>query len=466
MEMPESFTVFVCSTFADLGEERDRVLDAIRRMKLKHDSMEFFGARSPQPIEACLEEVHASDVLVVIVGHEYGSLVPGRQMSFSEAEYEEGFRLKKPCLVYVRDENVPVMPKHMERDPEKLKLLEAWKATLQARHTVASFEDDQRLAVQVAADLGRVLVETSKKLNKALAETSQAKGVPEAPLREVLKRLGETEVAEAEIPDRLAKAADELLRLRADLARLTNDPKAAAIRARASTLLDKGDFDAARAALNEGFEIAAKHRTWPAEATQHERDIALEKASARRKLYEGAEILWVDDRPSNNVNEARMLRSFGAVITFAVTTDEARAALKDAMSQARPFHIILSDMARDLPPPRNTWAGLEMLHVLRAEGIQLPVIFYVGVPVPNAPVPEDAFGITHRPDISPDARWGRARAWPRRIRGQFAKKGTLRRHDGGGGNAKHRKNSHRRSRGAALANKARNMVAFGPCRSP
>ena len=54
-------------------------------------------------------------------------------------------------------------------------------------------------------------------------------------MREVLKRLGETEVAEAEIPDRLAKAADELLCLRADLARLSNDrPEFAAIRARAS----------------------------------------------------------------------------------------------------------------------------------------------------------------------------------------------------------------------------------------
>ena len=91
--------------------------------------------------------------------------------------------------------------------------------------------------------------------------TAEAKGVAEAPLREVLKRLGETEVAEAEIPDRLAKAADELLRLRADLARLRNDrPEFAAIRARASALIDKGDFDAARAALNEGREAARAMR--------------------------------------------------------------------------------------------------------------------------------------------------------------------------------------------------------------
>src|SRR3954447_16537017 len=112
--MTASFTVFVCSTFSDLGQERDRVLDAIRRLKLQHDSMEFFGARAEQAIETCLSEVRASDILVVIVGHSYGSIVPSLGISYSEAEYEEGFRLKKPCLVYVRDDDIPVLPKHME----------------------------------------------------------------------------------------------------------------------------------------------------------------------------------------------------------------------------------------------------------------------------------------------------------------------------------------------------------------
>lgn len=155
--MTASFTVFVCSTFSDLSQEREGVLDAIRRLKLQHDSMEFFGARAEQPIEACLQEVRASDVLVVIVGHRYGSIVPDLGISYSEAEYVEGVSLKKPCLVYMRDDNVPILPRHMERDPDKLKLLERWKATLQSRHTVSTFQDGGRLAVQVAADLARTI---------------------------------------------------------------------------------------------------------------------------------------------------------------------------------------------------------------------------------------------------------------------------------------------------------------------
>ena len=137
--MAASFTVFVCSTFSDLSEEREGVLDAIRRLKLEHDSMEFFGAHAEQPIETCLQEVRKSDVLVVIIGHRYGSIVPNLGISYSEAEYTEGHRLKKPCLVYMRDENVRILPRQMERDPEKLKLLEKWKEGLHSRHTVASF---------------------------------------------------------------------------------------------------------------------------------------------------------------------------------------------------------------------------------------------------------------------------------------------------------------------------------------
>ena len=231
--MSASFTVFVCSTFDDLVEERDGVLDAIRRVQQRHNAMEFFGARAGQPIEICLDEVRKSDLLVVIVGLKYGSLAPGLGISYSQAEYEEGDRRGKPCLVYMRDDDVPILPKFVEQDPDKLKLLEAWKRALNAKNTVAKFANWPRLAVQVAADIGDFLLE--RQFGARPTETAEAKGVPEAPLREVLKRLGETEAEEAEIPDRLAKAADELLQLRADLIRLRNDrPEFAAIRARAS----------------------------------------------------------------------------------------------------------------------------------------------------------------------------------------------------------------------------------------
>lgn len=182
--MATPVVVFVCSTYADLASERDAVLDAIRRLQLQHHAMEFFGAHANQPLETCLAEVRRSNMLVVIVGHRYGSLVPELGISFSEAEYNEGYRLKRPCLVYVRDENFPVLPKHVERDPDKLKLLESWKSVLTSRHTAATFREAADLAVQVAADVGRTLNELA-----AAQRDAHAREPDEAAIWQDVRRL-------------------------------------------------------------------------------------------------------------------------------------------------------------------------------------------------------------------------------------------------------------------------------------
>ena len=151
------------------------------------------------------------------------------------------------------------------------------------------------------------------------------------------------------------------------------------------------------AALDAAIELAQKNPAWPVEVPAADRTAALDRASANRSVFEGAEILWVDDRPSNNRNEARMLRSFGALVTFAATTEEAVHALQAAAEQHQPFDVILSDISRELPAPDLT-AGLTMLPCLRNTGFQQPVIYYVGRPNPGAGVPAGAFGVTNRPD--------------------------------------------------------------------
>ena len=211
--MNSQLTVFVCSTFSDLSEERESVLDAIRRLQLQHDSMEFFGARTGQPIETCLAEVRRSNILVVVVGHRYGSIAPKMDISYSEAEYREGYRLKKPCLVYMRGDDVPVPPRLMERDPEKFRLLDTWKRNLHTRHTVASFEARNDLAVQVAADLSRTISDLEeaartrekahfdsppqllKELNGLVTEAIE-QGVSEELLLSLLRRTVSTAVSE------------------------------------------------------------------------------------------------------------------------------------------------------------------------------------------------------------------------------------------------------------------------------
>jgi hypothetical protein len=155
--MNADFTVFICGTSADLQEERRSVLGAVEALSLKSGSMEFFGARDPRPLQVCIEEVRASDIIIVIVGHRYGSIAPDTGVSFSEAEYRAAIEVNKPCYVFFKSDDVPLKPREMELDPDKLRLLLAWKKTLSERHTVAVFGNPAELAVRVMTALNKVM---------------------------------------------------------------------------------------------------------------------------------------------------------------------------------------------------------------------------------------------------------------------------------------------------------------------
>jgi hypothetical protein len=148
--------VFVCSTRYDLVLEREAVLRVIHALGLEPGSMESsFGARSCRSISTCLAEVRSSDLVVVVVGHRYGNVVPELGVSFSHAEYLEALNLGKPCLVYFKDPDVPIHRTHVETDPQKRELLEEWKAVLQDNHTTWRFNNEHGLAAQVVKDLTR-----------------------------------------------------------------------------------------------------------------------------------------------------------------------------------------------------------------------------------------------------------------------------------------------------------------------
>jgi hypothetical protein len=99
----------------------------------------------------------------------------------------------------------------------------------------------------------------TEQLEKLAAQVARDKGVEVAPLRAILVKLGEAGVGDENIAKRLDEKADELIGLRAENAKLRQGPaELAAYAQQAQALIDKGDFDGARAALASGQ--AAAHR--------------------------------------------------------------------------------------------------------------------------------------------------------------------------------------------------------------
>jgi CheY-like chemotaxis protein len=112
--------------------------------------------------------------------------------------------------------------------------------------------------------------------------------------------------------------------------------------------------------------------------------------SARRA--EGALVLWVDDRPDNNIHEREALEAMGIGIVLATSTEEALEKVK----QHR-FEVIISDMGR----PNDSEAGYTLLDRLRAAGNRTPYIIYAGSRAPEYQATarqHGALGTTNRPD--------------------------------------------------------------------
>ena len=85
-------------------------------------------------------------------------------------------------------------------------------------------------------------------------------------------------------------------------------------------------------------------------------------------------ILWVDDRPENNVYERKAMESMGLEFTLALSTNEAL----DVLSTRR-FAAIVSDMGRKEGPRE----GYTLLEALRTRDKSTPFFIYAGSNAPQ-----------------------------------------------------------------------------------
>lgn len=81
------------------------------------------------------------------------------------------------------------------------------------------------------------------------------------------------------------------------------------------------------------------------------------------------EILWVDDKPENNVYERNILEGYGIGVTLALSTQQALDCMKHHV-----FSLIISDMGRK----EGAQEGYVLLDTLRSTGNTTPLIFYAG----------------------------------------------------------------------------------------
>ena len=100
MNDQKRFQVFVSSTYEDLKEERQKVIQSLLELDCFPCGMEYFPAANEEAWEAIQQLISQCDYYVVIVGGKYGS-VDSEGISYTEKEYRFALEKRIPVIAFL-----------------------------------------------------------------------------------------------------------------------------------------------------------------------------------------------------------------------------------------------------------------------------------------------------------------------------------------------------------------------------
>jgi len=106
--MNKRYQVFVSSTYADLKEERQHVLQALMEMDCIPADMELFPAADEEQWTFIQKIIDDCDYYLLIIGGRYGSVTPdGISYTEKEFDYAVDKGLKIVALIHSEPSNIP-----------------------------------------------------------------------------------------------------------------------------------------------------------------------------------------------------------------------------------------------------------------------------------------------------------------------------------------------------------------------
>ena len=158
------FRIFVSSTYIDLIDYRKAAEKAINDLNQKFIGMEYMGALSKEPKNACLKLIEECDLFIGIYAWRYGFIPENSEKSITQQEYEHALTKKKPILCYFVDEDYFWKPKMIEKGTVAEKL-ESFKKSIDKKLVRASFQDTDDLKYKLVRDIGNWHIENQPKPN-------------------------------------------------------------------------------------------------------------------------------------------------------------------------------------------------------------------------------------------------------------------------------------------------------------
>ena len=158
--MNKKYSVFVSSTYEDLKEERQEVVNALLQMDCFPVGMEYFNASDQSQWDVIKSLIDDCDYYVLIIAGRYGSVESESGKSYTQLEYEYARSIDVPTIAFLHNhpENLP--SKDVEK--EHVDELNSFKEEVK-KHMVKYWSSPTNLSGQVVLSLNQ-LFKTHKRI--------------------------------------------------------------------------------------------------------------------------------------------------------------------------------------------------------------------------------------------------------------------------------------------------------------
>jgi hypothetical protein len=148
---------FISSTVTDLIEYRQVVQDVFRDLGVEYVTLDGVLRNVPETLteaDQVLAELKRSDLMVLIVGHRYGSIEPISGIGWVEAEFRAARNLGKPILAFLADDKAPFPPASIDEDRSRV---ERFRTEVLSNYLVVRFRSPSDLAAKLAVALTHLI---------------------------------------------------------------------------------------------------------------------------------------------------------------------------------------------------------------------------------------------------------------------------------------------------------------------
>lgn len=158
----KKYQVFISSTYADLMEERKKILDVLFMADCIPAGMEAFVATDIEQFEVIKKVIDLCDYYVLIIGRRYGSVHPDTGKSYTEMEYDYAIEQGIPVLVFAIDDNMGLASDKIETDEDKVEKLKNFRARALKNRLASIWNSTEDLTGKLAISIMKAKVEIKR----------------------------------------------------------------------------------------------------------------------------------------------------------------------------------------------------------------------------------------------------------------------------------------------------------------